>query len=159
MKYETVFDLLQVGYRQWTSPAFGLIFVISGAWLAHRRSTRPAPPGWWSAIHPYLYLAFACVWTLVAFFATYGQYRHMRNALETGRYVTIEGTVRNFVPMPVTGHSMETFEIDGRRYSYSDYVVTAGFNNTQSHGGPIREGLHVRIADVGGHIARLEIAR
>jgi len=38
-------------------------------------------------------------------------------------------------------------------------MVTAGFNNTLSHGGPIHEGLRVRIADVDGAIARLEIAR
>jgi hypothetical protein len=61
--------------------------------------------------------------------------------------------------MPVTGHAMESFEVAGHCYSYSDYVVVAGFNNTQSHGGPIRNGLRVRIADIDGQIARLEVAR
>jgi hypothetical protein len=36
--------------------------------------------------------------------------------------------------------------------------VTQGFNDSQNHGGPMREGLRVRIADVNGEIARLEIA-
>jgi len=54
---------------------------------------------------------------------------------------------------------MERFVVNGHHYEYSDYVVSAGFNNTQSHGGPIREGITVRIADVRGKIARLEIAR
>jgi hypothetical protein len=42
-------------------------------------------------------------------------------------------------------------------HSYSDYVVTAGFNNTASHGGPIRQDLPVRISYVGNSIVKLEI--
>ena len=61
--------------------------------------------------------------------------------------------------MPHQGHSLESFEVNGHRFAYSDYIVTAGFNNTQSHGGPIREGLQVRIVAVDGRIARLEVAR
>jgi hypothetical protein len=54
---------------------------------------------------------------------------------------------------------MESFTVNGHHYRYSDSVVTAGFNNTQPHGGPIREGMTVRITNFGGQIARLEIAR
>jgi hypothetical protein len=71
----------------------------------------------------------------------------------------VEGVVHDFVPMPFDGHPHESFEVAGHSYEYSDFEVTQGFNNTQSHGGPMRDGLRVRIADVGGRIARLEIAR
>jgi len=54
---------------------------------------------------------------------------------------------------------MESFTVGGRRFSYSDYEVTAGFNNTASHGGPIRAGLHVRVTYWGNLILRLEVAR
>jgi hypothetical protein len=54
---------------------------------------------------------------------------------------------------------MESFEVAGRRYRYSDFVLVPGFHTTTTRGGPIREGLHVRIADVDGEIARLEIER
>jgi hypothetical protein len=37
--------------------------------------------------------------------------------------------------------------------------VTPGFHNTASHGGPIRGGIHVRVAHLGGTILRLEIPR
>lgn len=69
-----------------------------------------------------------------------------------------EGPVTNFIPMPYTGHSMESFTLNGHRFSYSDYVVTSGFHNTISHGGPIHEGLYVRITYSGNSILRLEIA-
>jgi hypothetical protein len=35
--------------------------------------------------------------------------------------------------------------------------MTPGFDRIQRDGGPIHSGLRVRIADVGGHIARLEV--
>jgi hypothetical protein len=43
-------------------------------------------------------------------------------------------------------------------FCYSDYEVTAGFNNSASHGGPIREGLPVRVSYIGNTIVRLEVS-
>jgi len=108
---------------------------------------------------PQFGVAFTLFWTSVSFAGTFRDYRRMADAMETGRYETVEGVVTHFVPMPHEGHSKETYSVDGRTYAYSDSIVTAGFNNTLSHGGPIHEGLHVRIADVDGAIARLEIVR
>ena len=68
----------------------------------------------------------------------------------------VEGWVENFVSIP---HKTERFSVCGASFSYSNYGVTAGFNNTNSYGGPIREGMWVRIAHVGNRIARLETAR
>ena len=61
--------------------------------------------------------------------------------------------------MPYAGHSDESFVVGGRRFSYSDFVVTSGFHNAASHGGPIREGLYVRVTYLGNLILRLEIAQ
>ena len=52
---------------------------------------------------------------------------------------------------------MESFAVGGHRFSYSDYVVTSGFHNTASHGGPIHDGLDVRVSYLGNLILRLEI--
>jgi hypothetical protein len=90
---------------------------------------------------------------------TFFDYWELRQALKSGDFKVVEGMVVDFVPMPYSGHAKERFSVNGRLYEYSDFAVSAGFNNTQSQGGPIREGLIVRIADVRGKIARLEIAR
>ncbi|WP_321797617.1 hypothetical protein [Burkholderia sp. BCC1988] len=63
-----------------------------------------------------------------------------------------------FEPMPYGGHAMERFCVGQVCFSYSDYVVTGGFNNTASHGGPIRAGLPVRVSYVDGLIVKLEVA-
>ena len=69
----------------------------------------------------------------------------------------IEGPVMDFHPVPSLGKGDETFVVNGVKFAYSDYVLTAGFHNTASHGGPIREGLVVRIWHFRGRILRLDI--
>ena len=74
-----------------------------------------------------------------------------------GNFSIVEGTVTKFKPMPYSGHQMESFEVDGIRFEYSDFNLNSGgFNNTTSHGGPIREGLSVRIAYNSGRILKIE---
>lgn len=90
----------------------------------------------------------------------HSQTKRMRDALETGDYTVVEGHVREFERGDRGGHQEERFTIvsDGRRYTY-EYTSSRrqpGFH--ESHG-PVREGLFVRIADVDGYIARLEIGR
>ncbi|MBN3777093.1 hypothetical protein G3O06_05860 [Burkholderia sp. Ac-20345] len=162
MEYRTVFDVAEAGYKAWSSPAFGLIFVVIGSVLVARRKSLP---GWWSE-HPrasaaftFYFFGFAILWTLIAFFSTYSEYSSLSKARMTNDVRVVEGVVTNFKPMPVTGHAMERFCVSGECFEYSDYVVTGGFNNTSSHGGPIREGLQVRVSYVGNSIVKLEVAK
>jgi hypothetical protein len=55
--------------------------------------------------------------------------------------------------------SMETFKVQGQSFSYSDFVVVPGFHNATSHGGPIRDGLNVRVTHVGDVILKIEVAQ
>ena len=85
---------------------------------------------------------------LVAF---YSKTKHwpVTAAFRAGQYSLVEGTVADFHPMPYEGHNEECFTVEDQRFCYSDYVVTPGFHNTASHGGPIPAGIHVRIAYLG----------
>jgi len=67
--------------------------------------------------------------------------------------------VEHFIPMPPDGHPRESFTVEGKYFSYSDYDVIAGFNNAASHGGPMRAGRRVRIDYVKDTIVRLEVAK
>jgi hypothetical protein len=57
----------------------------------------------------------------------------------------VTGIVRDFVPMPFEGHADERFCVEAVCFHYSDYEQNGGFNHTSSHGGPIEEGLPVRV--------------
>ena len=157
--YHTIFDVTKVGFKSWSFSAFGLIFIVVGLALpALLKSGFPrrtaAPLGKW---FPRIFLGFAIFWTSTSFVGTFSDYRRSVDAMKNGQTEFVEGMVTNFHPMPAAGHAMESFMVKGVRFRYSDYVITAGFNNTASHGGPIREGLLVRIWHRDGEILRLDI--
>jgi hypothetical protein len=154
MDYQTVFDVTEAGFKSWTFPAFGLVFVAIGILLIAVRA-RLSTQRWF----PFLFLGFAVVWTATTALSTYNEYRMVREVTEGGKALVVEGKVSNFVPMPKAGHAMERFCVSSVCFAYSDFEITSGFNNTISHGGPIREGLPVRVTYVGGMIVKLEVAR
>ncbi len=158
MTYTTVFDLGEVGYRAWWFPTFGLVFVVIGVLLAWFRRRHP-PAGGSTGLQmvvPLLLVGFSLLWTFGTFMQTYGEYWRLSRALRSGNVQVVEGRVSGFVPMPFEGHSSERFCVNGACFVYSDFVVTPGFNNTASHGGPIRLNLPVRVTYAHGVIVRLE---
>jgi hypothetical protein len=159
--YTTAFDVTQAGFRQWTFSVVGLFLIAAG--LATRTLVRigifrPQYP-WMMKWFPRLFVGFAIVWTLISFATTFADYRGAVSAMENNRAQVVEGAVAEFKPMAYSGHSMESFVVQGVRFAYSDYIITAGFNTTTSHGGPIREGLPVKIWYSGGEILRLDIKK
>ena len=162
MNYKLVFDISQAGYKSWPFPAIGFIFIAIGLLFV---LFRKRIPGWWRN-HPrernvfsFSFLGFAVIWTFSSFWGTYNDYSAMRSAQKAGSFNVAEGKVTNFIPMPYDGHSMEKFCVQGHCFEYSDYAISSGFNNTSSHGGPIREGLPVRVTFIGNKIIKLEVAR
>lgn len=73
----------------------------------------------------------------------------IKREYQRGNYTTIEGQITNFDPMPEEGHKHESFTLNGIHFEYSDFEPLYGFNNSASHGGPIREnGQQVRLGYV-----------
>jgi hypothetical protein len=81
------------------------------------------------------------------------------SALHGGRYEVIEGTVQGFHAGAASSHPPEEFDVSGHHFRYAPAELLYTFNHVAGAGGPMREGLRVRIASVEGRIARLEIAR
>lgn len=111
-------------------------------------------------------ILFLALWTFgslifafVVLFMTVQQERRFRARLKTGDFEVVEGIVTNFKPEPPRGHSDEEFDVSGHHYSLSSAASTGGYHKTLPHGGSIREGLLVRIADVNGVILKLEVAK
>lgn len=77
------------------------------------------------------------VFSLLIFLGHRHMYEKTVVAYKNGEYEIVEGYVENFVPMPYSGHAMESFEIDGVHFEYSDYNLIQGYHNTRSHGGVI----------------------
>lgn len=159
MYYRVVFDIATTGYRAGWFVAFGGIFVLIGIGLVtFRRFLPKRTPRTFHYYFPFVFLGFALLWTTITFVTTYSEYRITLTARHNGTATVTEGVVTNFIPMPYSGHATEKFTVNGVTFSYSDYGVTAGFNNTKSHGGPIDEGKRVRVTHLGNTILVLEVA-
>lgn len=153
-KYKTVFEISDKAF-DWWFPAAGLAFVVLGVVLIKVGKARQ-----WKKSQRwvgYYIVGFATFWTLLAFGAMFPDYYQAQKAYRTGNYSVVEGAVEDFRPMPYEGHQDECFSVQGQTFCYSDYAPTPGFNNSASHGGPIRAGLHVRIAYYGNHILRIDV--
>lgn len=158
MDYTTVFDVTGSGYRQWSFPAYGLIFILIALVIptliskgAIRKPSRQKER--WFRVG---LLVFTILWTIGSFFDTYLDYRNAVNALQDGQAKVVEGQVAHYWTVPFKS---ESFTVQGVTFQYSDYGRIAGFKNTASHGGPIREGLPVKIWYWRGEILRLEIRK
>ena len=153
--YTVVFDARNAGLPGWEAIVIGLLFIaifyFSRDW-SRRLSTALRRAG----------LIFACLWMVVVTLSTVGDTLRVRYRLNHGDYVVVEGVVSDFVPGDWGGHHSEQWRVrsgeEDHRYSYSRPVITPGFRQTQEEGGPIHDGVRVRIADEDGLIARLEVA-
>ena len=139
--YKTVFDVTEAGWQTWQMPAVGAVLTAAGFFLLMKKKT--------SSRLATVFICFALFWTGAFAWFTYGEYRAVHLAIDQGRTKFVEGTVDSFVPMPKAGHAMESFCIAARCFTYSDFVVTTGFNNAASRGGPIKTGLKARATYVG----------
>lgn len=70
----------------------------------------------------------------------------------------VEGRVGAFIPMPLEGHAEESFVVDGTKFSYSGYEGGCWFHHAAANGGPIREGLQVRVHYWNSKILKVEVA-
>ena len=164
MRYETVFDAAGQPFANWGFPAFGLLFVAIGSVMVFRPRALEVLGGGFSGlserrIFRWFFFLFSVIWVVVAGISVLGDGLKASKRAESGNCKVIEGVVSDFHPMPFGGHDTERLTVNGVPFSYSDYIVTAGFHQSASHGGPMREGLPVRICYADGEILRLEVRR
>lgn len=160
MEYQVVFEIASGGLGSLSFALPGLLFVGIGYLLIkNRERLSKNRPKWFVTAFSWFFFSFAVLWTLIAGLGIGVQQYQLRKSYAQGNFNIVEGAVENFDPMPYEGHKSETFTVDGVKFSYSDYQVTPGFNNATSHGGPIQEGLPVRISYIGNTIVKLEVAQ
>jgi hypothetical protein len=157
MQYAVVFDAADCGFRYWWLSLFLIFPAAGGIWLLLDRRSLHGPLSRPRAAAPYVLLIVGGFVSIDLVLQPFLEYRSLTIRLNAGQYTVVEGVISDFHAMPSEGHGSERFVVSGHRYEYSDYVLAAGFNTTSRSGGPARNGLRVRIADVDGQIARLEV--
>jgi hypothetical protein len=144
-------------YRMTPSPhiiAKGLCFVVVSALILYfgRRAGRKS-----QSMFGAFALLFSVLWTALVAVGMSRDFQRARSARSSGEYTVVQGKVEHFVPQPYAGHAYETFTVNGTDFSYTDYKTGAGFHQSRSHGGPITNGVRVRIGHARGEILTLEV--
>ena len=160
--YQLVFDAAANGYQAWraailpgcVSVAALIILVLVRSKCSIKAKGTLFYRGIISAVAAVA--ALGCVAMLVH---TRREYDALRSSLRDRTFQVVEGYVVDFVPQGADGHPIERFRVNSTRFEYSRSNITSAFHHTAIEGGPIRDGIFVRIADVNGKIARLEILR
>lgn len=157
MRYELVFDasqkwpafdailigLLMMGFfaalwRYWDSP-----------WLKRLPSgpleKYPVFRRRWSRLISAVFFTLSLLWTVGVTVNVFSQYFEARSALRSGQLQVVEGVVEHFSPMPRSGEEEEHFTVQGVPFSFSAHSISQGFNQPRLHGGPLHEGVPVRL--------------
>ena len=149
MEYDVVFEIAKVGIME-SIPImlFSTLLMVVGIGIIK----------FFEKFFGYLFFGFAVLWTLVVGLKISSAQSLIKEYYGNGNFEVVEGFVENFKPMPSDGGKQESFTVNGIRFKYADYVKTPGFNNAASRGGPIREGLQVKISYIDNTILKLEVA-
>ena len=163
MEYRTVFDIVQAGYKSWPIVLIGVALTLTGiSMIVFPRFWSKIPfrgPEFMRRYGVYIFTGFFTIWTLLNFATTYSDYAYAKNEYLEGKAGVVEGAVSNFKPGTIVrGSAYENFCVQSNCFTYSDYGEQTGFNTMAINGGPIREGLPVRVTFVGDTIVKLEVA-
>ena len=156
MTYRVVFDVAEHGYRTWWFALPGvLLIVIAGVLLAIARTKLSDRDRRAAPVAAVVLIFAGLAWVIPNFEDTHSEYLELTDGLRSKHFDSVEGRVTDFVPAGPGGNPSEHWSVRGHRYEVNRSRVTSAFNTP----GMVRSGDSVRIADIGGAIARLEVVR
>jgi hypothetical protein len=155
VNYHVVFDALQNGSQLAICLFIPLFLLAPGAvgWtLARSTSPHPALKG-----KVFLFISIVSFGvSLTVATISFVQYHQMSLALADGDYQVTEGIVDEFVPMPPSGHPVESFRVGAASFHYGSGWDSIVFNSGRNRG-YIHNGAQVRITHRGVDILRVEV--
>lgn len=155
--YHTVYEVATTGYAPWRLGLAFLFCAIALIWWRRSLRARGAVRHW---ITRAVILIVAAGGIIAATYepTSRGQ---LREVLDKGSYQTVEGTISDYTVADPVRQVPEHFTVqsaDAAHYTFILRSNSPGFHATKASGSPLHAGACVRLAVVGGTIARVEIA-
>lgn len=155
-----MYDAAMVRLPGWPLAAAGLVVALAG-WLlglmapASRRSARGALA---LRVTRVSMLLLGAGWSIFIGVALLAQHMRLQGALREGAFTVVEGVVHDR-PGGASGeqHWMVDTEEGAHWYRYERSPLAAGYIRRGPGTGGVANGTRVRIAEVGGRVARLEV--
>lgn len=148
MDYKTVFEVTDKGFDM--TELMPVVFIIVGlgiSWFNIKYNKSTSSKKQFTIIFGFIFSGFALVMLLLTLPSSISSHQRTKKIFEKKEYKIVEGEIENFNPMPYGGHAVESFTVGGVYFEYSDYISMDAFNNTASHGGPIKNnGQQVRLS-------------
>lgn len=155
----TVFDFAERGFPWWPV-VFGCMAIAAatGVYIGRDRlmTNRQKET---RLLLARIFVGAAVLWTTVTVYRVAAQYSELLNAVAAGEMRVRYGAVQDHKGFLSGGGIYESFCVQNYCFSYSDFIPSAGFNNMAAYGGPVRDGLIVRVHHAGNLIARLDVGR
>jgi len=156
--YELIYDAATLRFPGWWVAAVGLPVAALGVALLRRPAT-----GRRTEALGLLFATFGGGWALLSGVGLYAQHARLRTALGSGAYTVVEGVVYEDGGSAAGRPGGGAWRVDAGSvaywYRYSGSPFTPGYRRARPAAGGVTAGAQVRIADVAGRIARLEVAR
>ena len=148
MDYKTVFEITDKGFEMIT--LMPLLFVIVGigiSWFNIKYNKSTSSKRKFTIVFGFIFSGFALIMLLLTVPSSIANRNKTKKIFENKEYQIVEGIIEDFHPMPYSGHEHESFTVNSVHFEYSDYYIFYGFNNTASHGGPLKQnGQEVRLS-------------
>ena len=162
-EYVTVYDAALLRFPGWPLAAAGIVVALAGWLLGYAVPASRAGGRGRGALALRVtrvsMLLLGAGWSVFIGVALFAQHERLRMALGEGAFTVVEGVVYDR-PGGASGelHWMVDTEEGAHWYRYDGSPLAAGYTRRAPGTGGITNGVRVRIADVGGRIARLEAA-
>jgi hypothetical protein len=148
MDYKTVFEVTDKGFDM--IALMPLLFVVIGigiSWFNIKYNKSKSPKRKFTIVFGFIFSGFASIMLMLTVPSGLAYRNRTLKIFENKEYQVVEGVIEDFHPMPHSGHDVESFTVKGVYFEYSDFMLVYGFNNTASHGGPLkRNGQQVRLS-------------
>ena len=158
--YHVIYDAAALRFPAWPIAVVGLAVAVAGVGLGAYFRRR----GVTSAVGRTVVtsaIIFGVSWTLLVGGGLYAQHEQLRRELRDGSFVRVEGVVYDSPRGPADGVVLGSWVVESGTtahwYHYDRSPLAVGYRRAAPGTGGLRDGAHVRIADIGGRIARLEV--
>lgn len=160
--YDVVYDATRVRFPAISVALIGLVVAAAGVGLgAYCRRRRIASTFASTAVTSAI--IFGVSWTLLVGGGLYAQHGQLRRALEQGSFVRVEGLMYDSPPGAAKDAKGPSWVVESGNtahwYRYDRSPLTVGYRRAAPDTDGIPDGSRVRIADIGGRIAKIEVER
>jgi hypothetical protein len=159
---QVLYDAGRRAFPAWPVAVVGLLVAAAGVGLgAYFRRRRIASSVAQTVVTSAI--IFGVSWSLLVGGGLYAQHGQLRRALREGSFVRVEGVVYDSPPGAAKDANGGSWVVESGStahwYRYDRSPLAVGYRRSAPGTGGLRDGSRVRIADIGGRIARIEVVQ